>query len=271
MKNIICLLTASMFSLCAGVWAADIGMELLPRGRPFRLTFADPREIRMALGFQGDDRIDAVVGNYFSLFAIRPVELDPGQTPWMVHFGLEGAGYFTMHKAESRFPLQTADGLIGLYTEGSRGPWQFQMRYTHISAHLADGSQGQAPIAYSRESWISRVAYLFAENMEVYGGLHLLMHSIPTLPPLTYQAGGSAFFPIRSAKISPFAGIDLQWGPAMPYSPSFNLQLGVALNNPPEAYRSFRFFYDYFTGTDPRGQFYNRAYTSHSFGIEMQI
>src|SRR4051812_28880924 len=98
--------------LCAAasVFAGDLGMELLPGGRPFHLPIADPREVGMGLQFTGDSKIEAAIGNYISFFAVRPEEGD-----WQVHFGLEGAAFFTMRHTEGRFPLETTDGLFGFY------------------------------------------------------------------------------------------------------------------------------------------------------------
>ena len=244
----------------------DISMDLLPRGRPFRLTFADPREIRMALAFNGDAGIKALIGNYFSIFAVQPKDKS-----WLLHFGLEGAGFFTMRQADDRFPLETVDGLIGTYVDVSSGPMQYQLRFTHISAHLADGSIGVAPIAYSREFLTARAAFAPSQNYEVYAGVQYLTHSIPVLPPWALEAGGSLFVPWPHTKLTPFTALDLHANNESAATVSVSAQLGIALNNPPEAYHSFRFFYWYYSGQDPRGQFYMRTYTSNSLGIEMQI
>lgn len=246
--------------------ASEIGLELLPRGRPFRLTFADPREIQMHLAFEGDSRLNAAVGNYFSIFGIRPAE----HSDWQLHFGLEGAGFFSMRQADSRFPLETADGLIGTYLEGANGPLQVQLRFTHISAHFADGTT-QTPIAYSREFTTLRAGYLINESWHAYAGFQYLVNTVPKVHPWAVQWGTTYFFPVGVAKFSPFVGLDFKWKEESRYNPSFSGQLGLALNNPPEAYRSFRFFYAYYTGSNPRGQLYDREYTAHSFGIEMQI
>lgn len=253
--------------VCAFAHGGEVGIELLPSGRPFRPTFADPREIRMALGFEGDSHMHASVGNYFSILGFQPKE-DPS---WRVHFGLEGAGYFTMRSEGSRFPLETTDGLIGIYVEGDSGPWQVQLRYTHVSAHLSDGTSGAAAIPYSRETTFLRFAYAPSGHAQVYAGLHYLSHTIPVLPRLGAQIGGSWFVPWGANKLVPFVATDLQWKQEAPANPSWNFQVGLAVNNPPVAYRSFRFFYAYFTGADPRGQFLFRTYTAHSLGIEMQI
>ena len=252
--------------LCAISQAkSNVGMEILPEGRPFRLTFADPREIRMAISFHGDSQMKAFVGNYFSILGWRPIEGD-----WQIHFGLEGAGFFTMRKEGARFPLETADGLIGLYIEGSQGPWMAQFRYTHVSAHLADGSNGSA-IPYSRETAVLRAGYAPDDSTHFYGGFTYLAHTVPVVPRAGLQLGGSYFYNLTGVRLAPFVSWDLQWQADAPVNPSFSAQLGMALNNPPRSYHSFRFFYSYFTGVDPRGQYFNVPYTSHSFGIEMQI
>lgn len=245
---------------------SSLGLELIPRGRPFRMTFADPREVRMALVFEGSTKIDATIGNYFSLFGIRSEE----GSDWFFHVGLEGCGYFTMRQSDNRFPLETADGLIGFYTETAVGPFQYQFRLTHISAHLADGST-DGSIAYSRETAILRTGYLLNQDTHFYAGIHYMVNTVPKLPRWTYQLGASSFFRFFEGKLAPFAAFDLKHKGDVSVNPSLSLQLGVAFGNPPDIYKSFRFFYSYFTGTDPRGQYYTKHVTEHSIGIEMQI
>lgn len=273
-KNIVLkfsLLLISYWIVSSAAWAsgAQLGLELLPKGRPFRLTFADPREIRMGIGFQENSVINATVGNYFSILGIEPVEKNPEDPRKVFHLGLEGAGYFTMRQAEKRFPLETADGLIGFYFEGAYGDWQAQLRMTHISAHLADGSSG-TPIAYSREFLALRFGYVPYEELQLFAGLHYLVNTIPPLPRWAFQLGGSYFVPFNYSVV-PFAGFDLKWRQESSVNPSFQLMLGLALNNPPQSYRSFRFYYSYLTGSDPRGQFYQQGITAHTVGIDMQI
>jgi len=205
-----------------------------------------------------------LVGNYFSLFSVEEPD------GWTTHFGFEGAGFFGMRQNKKRFPLETIDGLIGLYLEGKQDKWQVQFRYTHVSAHLADGADSEA-IAYSRETLVTRVGYLITPDIHLYGGMHLVTHAIPEVPVLGLQWGTTAFLPWRWMKFVPFAAADFKWSEESKYNPSFALQLGIAANNPPTPYHSFRFFYRYYTGSDPRGQYYLGTFTSHSFGIEMQI
>lgn len=261
MKKIsLCLFLFSLSSFGNG----QLGVELLPKGRLFQLTFSDPREIRMSLSFQGSSQINASVGNYFSLFGLGYSEGEP-----IFHMGLEGAGYFTMRQEDKRFPLESADGLIGAYFEAKSGSFQGQFRLTHISAHLADGSSGN-PIAYSREFAVLRLGFVPQKELQLYTGLHYLINTVPRVRPWTFQLGGNYFLPFDSSLV-PFMGADLKWREESSTNPSAQLLLGLALNNPPEAYRSFRIYYAYYTGADPRGQFFNSLITNHSVGIELQI
>ena len=213
----------------------------------------------MAVLYDIDSRLHAMVGNQVSLFGLRD------ETSQM-HLGLEGGGYFSMRQEGRRFPLETADGLIGWYAEGLRKNWQWQTRYTHISAHLADGSN-EAPIPYSRETVAVRLGWTGLPGLHLYGGLHYLVNTIPNLPPFALQVGGSWFAP--DVRFTPFAAWDFRWRQAAPYNPSASIQLGVALPHSGTPQRSFRLFYAYTSGADIRGQFYYRERTMHSVGFEV--
>ncbi|MBM4317380.1 MAG: DUF1207 domain-containing protein [Deltaproteobacteria bacterium] len=258
------ILTLLIFMDCVAFPA--VGLELIPKGRPFRLTFADPREIRMAITFDGTSKINASIGNYFSILGIR----NENNPDWFFHLGLEGAGYFTMRQSEKRFPLETADGLFGFYIETSVGSCQYQFRLTHISAHLADGSNDGA-FPFSRETAILRFGYLLNPDVHLYSGLQYIFNTTPLVARWSLQLGGTGFIPISESKIVPFGAFDLKQKGDAPHNPSVSLQLGVAFGNPPDLYKSFRFFYAYFSGVDPRGQYFTRQIMSHSLGIEMQI
>ena len=261
------LLIAALGVILATTAAAQSSrLQLVPKGRPFRLTFADPREIKMALSFEGDSKINAMIGNYFSLFSIQ----EEGRERFEMHLGLEGAGYFGLTQLDRRFPLESSDGLIGVYLEGRSGQWQWQVRYTHISAHLADGST-DTPIAYSREHLALRGAFVSDEGLHLYGGVYSLLNTIPELAPWTLQWGMNYFWRANLYQLTPFVGSDFKWKTEAEANPSACIQVGLALSDLQETYRSFRFFYSYQTGADPRGQYFMHTATSHSLGVEMQI
>ncbi len=249
---------------CLAVPAESGQLTLVPQGRLFPITFADPREIRTAVGFSGDASIQAIVGSYLSLFSVSPSE-----SSWRFQFGLEGRGLFSMRQAGGRFPLETVDGTLGAYFEAASGDWHYQLRYTHVSAHLADGSSGSA-FPYSRESLSFRSGYCPNENLHLYVGLHKIVHTMPKVFPWALQIGANYFVPVNWP-LSPFIGSDLRWQEESPTNPSFSLQLGFALHEASAAARSFRMYYSYYTGADVRGQFYRSLRTFHSFGLEFPL
>ena len=260
-KWLICLMILLFFQSPA--WGSKT-LEFLPKGRLSRINGADPREVRMA--FLWGAKASALIGNYISLLGVESY----GAFPQQMHVGIEGAGFFGLSQAESRFPLETTDGLVGLYWEGRERSWVFQLRYTHVSAHLSDGSL-DIPISYSRE-WVSlKLSYQPLSKWHVYSGISYLLHTIPELPRFGFQVGGTTFLSSSQKAAIPFSSFDLKWKEETSINPSLSLQVGVAFNNPPEAYRSFRVFYNYFTGSDYRGQYYSASFTNHSLGIEMQL
>jgi hypothetical protein len=244
-------------------WAEGNKIKFVPAGRLFPLTFADPREIRTSVAFAGDRYIQATVGSYLSLFSIEPED-----GSWGFHFGLEGRGLFTLRQESGRFPLETVDGTIGVYAEYGKGNWQTQLRYTHVSAHFADGIVA-TPIPYSRETLSLRGGYSTAEG-QAYVGIHRVANTVPAVHPLALQVGGSYFWPTDSA-LSPFVAADLRWQEETPINPSFALQIGVALHPPGKYTRSFRVYYSYYTGADIRGQYYLSTQTVHAIGIELPL
>jgi hypothetical protein len=258
MHRVICYLALTI------AFSANAMVEILPKGRLFRLAVADPREIKMQIAFEGGSKLSASIGNYFSLLSYQPGDEDS----LVFHWGIEGAGFFGLTQKDSRFPLETTDGLIGTYLESEKDNLRLQLRYTHVSSHLADGSEG-IPIAYSRESLLLRAGYLLNDSLYFYGGLGRIMNSIPVTPSLFAQWGGDFYFPVKF--LTPYLAADFKWSEEASQNPSLCVQLGLALNKPGEAYRSFRVFYSYFTGQDYRGQFFQRSLTLHSVGIEMQI
>jgi hypothetical protein len=237
--------------------------ELLPSGRPFRLTFADPQEIRMMLSADQNSKIQAIVGNYFSLIGMGGEKDDT-----RVHLGLEGRGYFTLRQEGTRFPLETVDGMFGAYLEAKFGVMQIQTRYTHVSAHIADGLPVQSQ-PFSREYFTFRVGYVPDNNFQLYAGISEIANAYPSVPKSGLQTGGHYFLPLPFW-LTPYVGWDLQWKEEWQKT-GITVQLGLAINNTTNRYKSFRLFYNYYSGGDTRGQFYGQPMTTHSLGLEMQL
>jgi hypothetical protein len=130
----------------------EIGWSALPKGRPFGILPSDPRDLRLGLRANNKSEMEGDVAGYRSLVG----HCENGR---ISASGIEGAAYFQMKKEGSKFPLHSSDGLFGLYAETRQGPWAWQLRFTHISAHLSDGLTGTRPsFVYSREFLVLRLA-----------------------------------------------------------------------------------------------------------------
>jgi hypothetical protein len=242
------------------------GYVALPPGRPFPSIPSDPRDLKISLVKNSKHEIEASVGGYRSLMGWKG-EIK-GETT-VIHSGIEGDGYFLMRQEGSKFPLHSSDGLIGLFAEGIRGLNMYQLRYTHISAHLSDGLFGvRQRIFYTRETLSLRFARQLG-IFRVYGGYHFLMHTEPKIPKSSLQTGFYTILPMHWQKLHPYFGADLKIR-SKEEGTTFNLIAGGALVSslgaPP-----LRLAINYLKGHDPRGQFYKEKSEKWGFGLEMDF
>jgi len=250
------------------------GWETLPRNRPFPILVADPREIRTALRKNSKDEIEADVGTYRSFVGWKGSVL---KRESIVHFGLEGNGFFIMHHADARFPLVSSDGLIGLYLEAASDEWALQTRYTHISAHLSDDgiATGRTAIEYSREFFTAKLARHFASfgDSFIYAGYQYLTNTTPKdLPKHGGQIGFYSLLPWSCGKTNPYIGFDYKIRSAHEGS-TWNATTGLALFSSQKNLGAppIRFAFHYLKGHDPRGQFYGERIEKFSLGLELDL
>ncbi|MGZ3658292.1 MAG: hypothetical protein ACXVCS_22255, partial [Bdellovibrionota bacterium] len=197
------------------------GWSALPRGRPFPVLPSDPRDLKLGLRENNKGELEADVGGYRSVAGWRGADL-------ALHLGIEGNGYFQMRHDGSKFPLASSDGLVGLYGEAARGPWAYQLRYTHISAHLSDGLFGvRTPFVYTREFLQLRAA-LSLGYFRPYAGYQILTHTAPELPRHSLQLGGYEILPAHYGIVHPYFGADLRIRNAQEGT-TFELGAGAAL------------------------------------------
>jgi hypothetical protein len=228
------------------------GWQALPRSRPFPSLLSDPRDLRLGLRKNSKGELEADVGGYRSLAGWKG---DWGGETAVFHTGIEGNAYFQMRQEGAKFPLQSSDGLIGLYGEAARGLWMYQARYTHISAHLSDGLFGlRQRITYTREFLALRVARQIGA-FRPYAGYQFLTHTSPALPRHSLQLGGYGILPMHWGIAHPYLGADLRVRNAQEGT-TFQLGLGAAFvagaGDPP-----VRLTASYLKGHDLRGQFYD--------------
>jgi hypothetical protein len=242
------------------------GWSALPRGRPFPVLPSDPRDLHLGLRRNSKAELEADVAGYRSLAGWRG-EVAGEDTAF--HAGIEGAGFFQMRQEGSKFPLASSDGLVGVYGEAARGGAAYQLRYTHISAHLSDGLFGaRAPILYTREFLVLRVARQRG-FFRPYLGYQFLTHTAPALPRHSFQLGAYAIFPAHWGLAHPYAGADLRLRNAREGTTT-QLSAGVAFvsaNGMPPV----RLAASYLKGHDLRGQFFDEPTEKWIFGLDLDL
>lgn len=228
-----------------------LGWVALPPGRPFPSLPPDIRDLKLGLRKNNKNELEADVGGYRS-FAGWKGNVSGRDT--VLHLGLEGQAYFTLHREGQKFPLHSSDGVIGLFGEAIRGLWLYQARFTHLSAHLSDGLFGlRQRFTYTRETLSLRAARQLGFT-RAYAGYHFLVHTKPVLPRHSLQLGFYSIFPWHWRKLHPYIGADLRLRNKKEGT-NLNLIAGAALVSslgaPP-----LRLNVAYSKGHDPRGQFY---------------
>jgi hypothetical protein len=242
------------------------GWVALPPGRPFPSLLSDPRDLKLALRKNNKNELEADVGGYRS-FAGWKGNVKGEST--VAHLGLEGNAYFLLRQEGSKFPLHSSDGLIGFYADAIRGLWLYQLRYTHVSAHLSDGLFGlRQRFTYSRETLSLRVARQIGV-VRAYAGYHFLAHTKPVLPPHSLQLGAYSVLPWHWGRVHPFLGADLRLRNSKEGT-TFQLTGGGALVSSMGA-PPLRLALAYLKGNDLRGQFYLEKTEKWSLGLEMDF
>lgn len=238
------------------------GWTALPLGRPFGVIPSDPRDLKLALRGNNKSEIDADVGGYKSVAGWSGDGL-------VFHTGIEGGAFFQMRKEGTNFPLHSSDGLIGVYGEAAKGEWAYQLRFTHISAHLSDGlTPVRQRFLYTREYFALRVAKQF-DWFRAYVGYQFLVNTKPVMPRSSLQIGGYAILPMHWGIVHPYFGGDLRVRSSQEGT-TFQLSAGAALVSPHGA-APLRFTASYMKGHDPRGQFYFEKTEKWSFGMDLDI
>ncbi len=262
---------AKYFSLYPDGFPADpdqpYGSRWLPPGRPFPSVPVDPRDLKIGFRKTNGSSLEADVGGYRSVFGWKG---DVSGKDMVLHAGIEGGAYFTMRKEGARFPLESSDGLFGVYVEAVRDSWFYQFRFTHISAHLSDGiTDVRVPIRYSREYFMLRVAKQW-HWLRPYFALHYLVHIIPNdLNSVGAQAGFYGYLPVEMGLFRPYFGADYRYYGGREGN-TLNLGIGLALISE-LAGPSLRFTLNYMRGNDLRGQFFTDKIKKIYGGFELDF
>lgn len=171
MKPLVLRAFAGLFLLAAAPAGAA---EWLPRNTLVPRAWADPTEPRVGLTYAPDPQtIDAGVGLPLPVVAF---DLGSGRGQVVV----EGGVLMRLGRDGAFFPLETVDGRFGLGIEAAHGPWRGRIRFTHVSAHLADGDSTVTfpGRTYSRE-FVSLDAGFRPGPLYAYARIGIHWHAVP--------------------------------------------------------------------------------------------
>jgi len=182
---------------------SDVGWQFLPGSNTRPVLWADGREpMSRVTGRTGQTRLEATLADGFVAFRYDA-------DAWAVQIGLASGGYLSFDpKGSMTFALVTFDGLVSLPITFTHGDLAHTVDWTHVSAHYADGIRGVLGYGeidtgtYSREHLRWTTAFQ-AGRWTPYLGARVLIHSIPEVAPLGFQAGlqwdGRADLPLFAA------------------------------------------------------------------------
>ncbi len=199
-----------------------------------------------------------------------------------------GADLFTFthlrREKNFHFPVDAVDYLFGLnysyLRKGENFCWGFRSRFSHISAHFADGHLdnytkswhgGKAPIVYSRE-FVELTPFVSFNGFRFYFSTGFVYHIDPEdLGRDFYQIG----FDFRSRRsffiknLTPFFGYDLRINHLKEYCANHYFKAGLKFGKPYG--KGIVLFLSYYTGKNFHGEYYDTNYSAFAVGINLDI
>lgn len=227
------------------------------------------------------------------LFDLDKVRIDIGTSRDILHIISEriiisfGADFFTFTRARSaanfKFPVETIDYLFGAnfgyklsYKEKEIG---LRFRFSHISAHLEDGSfddktkswiNGREPFVYSKE-FFELMIHFKTNGFRVYTGFTFNFHTIPDkIKKAVLQFGFDYYaYPLRTGFFIPFIAYDFKLNGTNDYSGNNILTAGIKFGNPES--RGLSVLLTYFAGKSVHGELFdlNENYATIGFNLDL--
>lgn len=186
-----------------------------------------------------------------------------------------GSTYLTLQRYVQRGQVINVDFFVDfLFDLELRKSWFLRGGFGHTSQHIADDAvaSGITPINYVKDyGQLFSVHKLYNNRIMLYEGLYYFDNfkigdAIPRdlSGKILLQTGGEyQFFTWQKAHALYIAG-DIKFRQEFSFKTTQNIQLGYVANMPPN--RRFRFAYNYLSGFDERGQFYNQRINLHTLG-----
>lgn len=265
------LLASQLFSQPLYLGKRLSSTVLFPDNKLFPSNFSDIYEAKTGTLFFLDDK--SLLLNIGASKDVIHHRIDFWNT---LAFGVEFFNWNLLNREKQfRFPVIASDYFFGgyfvFYHNARNLDWVNRLRVSHISAHLSDGSydktsnqwlNNQLPFTYSREfvQWTSSFIY---HNLKVYFDAIYLFHSIPEWKFNTITGLGSEAiivgFPDLHTKI--FSGFDLKFQKVSgdKFETNKNFSAGFIFGN--ERSSHFRLAYQFYSGYNFHGQFFNKKLT----------
>jgi len=267
---VISFLSLNTFPQTANEWfPAELNIQ------PFTANFLEPKA-----GFE-------------YLFDINKVQINIGVTRDIYHYYDDkttisfGADLFTYTRARAqsnfKFPVETIDYMFGINVgykkdDGKKGIG-VRFRFSHISAHLVDGSydaenenwqDGREPFVYSKE-FIEFFPYIRKDGFRIYLGLTYIIHVIPSeIRKGIFQAGFDYYIlPLRNSSFIPFIAYDFKLTGIEKYSGNNIVTAGIKFGEPLS--RGLSIFIAYLSGKSVHGEFYDVSENYWTIGLNLDL
>lgn len=198
-----------------------------------------------------------------------------------------GADFFTysLLRAEKdfHFPVDAIDYLFGLNTgyrkQSGYIEYGGRLRLSHISAHFVDGHfnhqtntwrDGRDPMVYSRE-FIEFIPYFKMKDIRWYIGYTYIFHIDPAyLGKNSFQLGFDYYFAnILGHYFYPFIGYDLKFIKVRKYSGNNSFYAGIKFGY--SYSRGFSIFYNYYSGNNIQGEYFDYKSTFNAIGFNLDL
>ncbi len=238
-------------------------VEPFPRVELFAPLIADPRQPRFAVSYQryiDDEELGNVASaNFGETFALLGGPVGDGR--W--EFGILGGVFSIFDMDAESFDLVNADYLGGLTASGRRGWLSGQVRLYHQSSHLGDEfllrtRTNRINLSYEGVDLLASADV--QPWLRIYLGGGAIFHSEPSLDPFSIQAGAEIQSPATYLDdvVRPIAALDYQSAQERHWHENLNIAAGIQLENPAISGLRLQLLLNFFTGSSPNGQFYER-------------
>lgn len=268
-----------------GVTAVDLDSpgeaapDILPNRKLFAPLLADPRWARFSVAYQyhiDNDEIQNVGATSFgeSFGLIRGPARVIGGT-WQLSVQAAVFAVFDLD-ADSK-DLVNADYWVGFPVSYRNGNLSALFRIFHQSSHLGDEyllRNRVDRVNLSYEAADLKLSYDVADPLRLYAGVgYLLRHEPDDIQPGSVQYGAELKSPwsFWNRRMVPVAALDIQKWEENDWDNDLSLRLGVELSGARRGGHTVTILAEYFNGSSPNGQFYNRAVETIGIGAHFQL